>query len=186
MDKPMSDLHFRLMSFWCRFRDFFVPRKNVLEEVGIQPGFHVLDYGCGPGSYVSAAVDMVGESGRLYALDIHPFAIKKVQKIVSKKRLTNVETISSNCNTGLPDESLDVALLYDILHDLSEPHSVLIELHRVLKPDGILSVNDHHMKKDDITSEVTKEGLFGVSAGGNKTLNFCKGAALTRAADVSG
>ncbi len=51
MDKPMSNLHFRFMSFGYKFRDFFKPRKNVLREVDIRPGFHILDYGCGPGSY---------------------------------------------------------------------------------------------------------------------------------------
>ena len=50
MDKPISNFHFKFMSFGYKFRDGFSPRKDILKEVGIKPGFHVLDYGCGPGA----------------------------------------------------------------------------------------------------------------------------------------
>ena len=49
MDRPMSNFDFKFMSVGYKFRDFFLPRINILEEVGIKQGFHVLDYGCGPG-----------------------------------------------------------------------------------------------------------------------------------------
>jgi len=174
MDKPMSNFLFQFMSVGYKFRDFFLPRKNILEEVGIKPGFHVLDYGCGPGSYITPLAELVGESGKIYALDIHPLAIQKVQGIVSKKQLANVETILSDCKTGLPDHSLDMVLLYDIFHHLSDPGVVLRELHRVLKPDGILSFSDHHMRENEIVSEVTNSGLFTLSRKGQRTYTFLK------------
>ncbi|GAH52326.1 unnamed protein product, partial [marine sediment metagenome] len=80
-DKPQSNLDFRVMSTWFKFRDFVLPRKNILAEVDIKPGFYILDYGCGPGSYTIVAARLVGESGQVYALDIHPLAIQQVQKI---------------------------------------------------------------------------------------------------------
>jgi len=110
MDKPMSNFHFKFMSFGYKFRDFFLPPKNILKDVGIKRGFHVLDYGCGPGSYTIAAAELVGNSGRIYALDIHPLAIQSVQSIASKKQLTNVETICSNCKTGLQDNGVDACI----------------------------------------------------------------------------
>ena len=137
--KPKSNLDFSLMSLTYKFRDFCLPRMDILKEVGIEAGFHVLDYGCGPGSYVIPLAELVGESGKIYALDVHPLAIRAVQRIASRKRLTNVQTILSDCETGLPLDSVDVVLLYDILHDLDDPKGVLAELHRVLKPKGILS-----------------------------------------------
>ncbi len=174
MDKPMSDSHFKLMSFGYKFRDFFLPRMNVLKEAGIKPGFHVLDYGCGPGGYIIAAAELVGKSGKIYALDIHPLAIQRVQSITSKKQLTNVETICSDCKTGLPDKSIDVALLFDTLHGLSEPNEVLAELHRVLKPNGILSLSDHHLKEDEIRTKITDKGLFRLLRKGERVYNFSK------------
>ena len=174
MDKPASNLHFKVMSLGYKFRDLRLPRKNILKEVEIKPGFHVLDYGCGPGSYIIPLAELVGESGKIHALDIHPLAIQKVQDIASKKQLANVETILSDCQTALPDNSLDVVLLYDIFHHLSDRDSVLKELHRVLKPDGILSFGDHHMKESEIVSEVTNSGLFRLLRKGERTYTFLK------------
>ena len=67
----------------------------------------------------------------------------------AKNKLTNIETILSDRKTGLPDERIDVASLYDVFHDLTDPKGVLEELHRVLKLDGILSLSDHHLKQDE-------------------------------------
>jgi ubiquinone/menaquinone biosynthesis C-methylase UbiE len=162
------------MAFMYIFRDLLYPRESILKEVGIQPGFRVLDYGCGPGSYLIPLAELVGRSGRIHTLDVHPHAIQMVQDIASRKRLENVETILSDCRTGLPDQSMDVVLLYDTFHDLSDPDGVLTELHRVLKPNGILSFSDHHMKKNEITSRVTERGLFKLSKEGKRTFIFLK------------
>ena len=174
MDKVESNLGFRLMAFGYKFRDLRLPRMNILREVGIKPGFRVLDYGCGPGSYIIPLTELVGESGKVYALDIHPLAIRKVHGIASKNKLTNVETILSDCQTGLPDNSLDVVLLYDIFHHLSDPNRILKELHRVLKSGGVLSFSDHHMEEDEIVPGATNSGLFSLSRKGQRTYAFSK------------
>ena len=175
MGKPKSDIDFNLMSLTYRFRDFFLPRTDILNEVGIKEGFHVLDYGCGPGSYLAPLAELVGKSGKIYTLDMHPLAIKRVQNIASKSQLTNIETILSDRKTGLPDNSVDAVLLYDTFHDLSEPDRVLEELHRVLKPNGILSFSDHHMEDTEIVSKLTNRGLFRSSRKGRRTHTFLKG-----------
>jgi ubiquinone/menaquinone biosynthesis C-methylase UbiE len=174
MDKVESNFGFRFMALGYKFRDLRLPRKNVLIEVGIKPGFHVLDYGCGPGSYIVPLAQLVGESGKIYALDSYPLAIQKARDIASKKQLANVETILSDCKTGLRDSSLDVVLLYDIFHHLSGPNRILKELHRVLKLDGVLSLSDHHMKEDEIVSGVTNSGFFALSRKGRRTYSFLK------------
>jgi len=174
MDKPMSNFAFQFMSVGYKFRDFFLPRLNILKEVGIQQGFHVLDYGCGPGGYIIPLAELVGGSGKVYALDIHPLAIRKVQNIASKKQLANVETILSDCQTGLPDNILDAVLLYDAFHHLSDSDVVLRELHRILKPDGILSFSDHHMKEKEIVAEVTYDRLFRLLRKSQRTYTFLK------------
>lgn len=157
MGKPEPNLHYELMALSYKFRDFFLPRLNILKEVGIEPGFHVLDYGCGPESYMAPLAELVGESGKIYALDIHPLAIQKVQDIAARKGLGNIETIHSDHATGLENGVIDVVLLYDTYHDLTDPDCVLEELHRVLKPNSVLSFSDHHMKKEEIRSQITKK-----------------------------
>lgn len=169
-----SNISFRFMSLGFRLRDLRLPRREILKEAGIQTGFRVLDYGCGAGSYVPGLSELVGPSGKVYALDIHPLAVESVKRLVSKRRLTNVETILSDCRTGLPEESVDVALLYDIYHDLAEPRTVLKEIHRVLQPDGMLSFNDHHMKDEEVKEKLASGSLFRLAYKGRMAYKFSK------------
>ena len=130
--------------------------------------------GTGERTYIIPLTELVGESGEIYALDIHPLAIQKVQYIASKKQLANVKTILSDGQTGLKDNSLDVVLLYDAFHHLSDSEVVLKELYRVMKPDGVLSFSDHHMRENEIVSELTSSGLFRLSRKGQRTYTFSK------------
>ena len=135
----------------------------------------VLDFCCGPGSYTTAAAEMVGDEGRVYSLDVDSRAVQRVQKKVAKRQLKNVETILSDCTTGLSDGSRDLALLFDTFHELEKPRAVLAELHRVLKSDGVLSFNDHHLKEEsEIISGVTGGGLFKVLDKGKRVYIFSR------------
>ena len=105
-----------------------------------------------------------------------PVAIDTVKKLAKKNNLRNVETILSECNTGLPDNMVDVVLLYDAgpLHDLGYQNAILQELHRVLKPNGILSFSSHHVKEADIISAITNQNLFKLIEKGACTYSFAK------------
>lgn len=174
MGQSQSNLDFEFMCFWYKLRDFFSPPLNILKEVNIKPGYNILDFGCGPGSYSITTSRLVGEKGKIYALDIHPLAAKKVKYTAVKEGLHNIETIQSDCKTGLPDSSMDIILMYDVYHDLNNKLAVLEELHRILKPEGFLSFNDHNMKREYILLELTKEGLFKLGKENKKTYDFVK------------
>jgi ubiquinone/menaquinone biosynthesis C-methylase UbiE len=171
---PQSGLSFRLMSLMFKFRDIIRPRKDVLKDAGIKAGFQVLDFGCGPGGYILPLAKITGASGKIYALDINPQATKMMKEIAARKKLDNVETITSDGATGLPDGSLDAVLLYDVLHHLERPNEILKELHRVLKPEGFLTMSDHHMQEAEIVPAITGSGYFRLSRKGKKVYNFSK------------
>ena len=170
----MSNMWFRLMALEFKIRDYRHPRQEIVSEVGLKAGFRVLDYGCGPGGYVLPVSKAIGSTGKLYALDALPIAVEMVKKIVAKNELKNVETILSDCATGLPNEELDAVLLYDTFHDLADQSAVLSELHRVLKPNGLLSFSDHHMEENEITSKLAGTGLFKLQKKGKYTYSFAK------------
>jgi ubiquinone/menaquinone biosynthesis C-methylase UbiE len=170
----MSDFGFKVMALMFKIRDFFRPRRHIVQEAGIKEGFHVLDYGCGPGSYIKAVAELVGKSGKIYALDVQPLALDLVKKVAARNQLMNVETILSDCKTELPDDSIDVVLLYDTFHDLTDPTCVLEELHRVLKPNGTLSFSDHHMKENEIVSSLTNTGQFKLLKKAKRTYSLAK------------
>jgi ubiquinone/menaquinone biosynthesis C-methylase UbiE len=174
MDKPMPNFVFKVMILFFNIRDWFRPRKIILDEVEIKTGFHILDFGCGTGSYTQIVSALTGETGKVYALDIHPLSINRIQKMASASGFKNIETICSDGDTGLANESMDVILLYDIFHMLENQDKVLKELSRVLKTNGILSFSDHHMKDREIVSLITKNNLFQLVKKGKFTYSFAK------------
>jgi ubiquinone/menaquinone biosynthesis C-methylase UbiE len=169
-----SGFGFTLMSLGFKFRDMLRPRGNILKEVGIKTCSQVLDFGCGPGGYVLPVIKLIGNLGTLHAVDVNPTAIKAIQTLATKKKLANIRTILSDCDTGLQSASIDIILLYDILHELENREKVLTELHIVLKTEGILSLSDHHLEENQIINRVTEGGLFKLKSKGKKTLNFSK------------
>jgi ubiquinone/menaquinone biosynthesis C-methylase UbiE len=176
MGKIFSNFGFRIMTWMLRRRDrpeFYGP---VLAEAGISRGMTVLDFGCGPGIFSVAAAQIVGPIGNVYALDIHPSAILGVRARIEKGALDNVTTILSDCDTGLADESINVALLYDVFHmlKLKKKERVLAEICRVLKTDGILSFSDHHLREDMIVGPLTAGGKFKLVRRGARTFSFAK------------
>lgn len=150
----MSNLEFRFMSFYFRFRDYFAPPTKILEQIGIQAGSNILDFGAGSGSYSIAAAQLVGPTGAVYAADIHPLAIKEIRKNADTKRIKGISTILTDCETKLPDASIDVVLLFYVLHDFKKPDLIMKELVRVLKPKGILAVKDHKFDNAKVVSTI--------------------------------
>ena len=173
MTELVSNSLFRILAFMIATRDILVNLDKVVDEIGIKSGDIILDYGCGLGSFTIPAAKKTGEEGKVYALDIHPLAIKKTKKKAQKHKVSNVEYNLSDCKTGLDDASVDIVLFYDLLKSLITPQKQLKELHRILKPKGILCVKDIH-SDDAILSIVTEKGLFKLKTKGKKQFMFSK------------
>jgi ubiquinone/menaquinone biosynthesis C-methylase UbiE len=155
-----SNTSFRIMAWYLKFRERFRKPAEFVNTLGISDGHKVLDYGCGVGSYTIPAARLVGESGKVYALDIHPIAIERVEKRARKKGLSNIVTIQSDLTTGLPEEHLDFALLIDVFTWIDDKVSLLKEIHRILKPSGNLVFLIDHASPEDCKEIVEESGLF--------------------------
>ena len=156
MNKHQSNLDFRLMAFFFKIRDFFKPPVEKVDKIGLSSGDRVLDYGCGTGSYSVEVARQVGPEGIVYAADIHPLAIKKIQKRAKKQGLSNIHTIQTDCKTGLEEKSIDVVICFDMLHDVSNYQDVLSEIRRVMTEDAVFAFDDHHQEESEILSKFTE------------------------------
>ncbi|MFX0055731.1 MAG: class I SAM-dependent methyltransferase [Promethearchaeota archaeon] len=155
-----SNTSFRIMAWYLKFRERFRKPAEFVGTLGIKEGHNVLDYGCGVGSYTIPTARLVGESGKVYALDIHPIAIERVKKRSRKEGLANIETIQSDLATGLSDEHLDFALLIDVYTWIDDKIGLLKEIHRILKPSGKLVFLIDHASPEECKSNVEESGLF--------------------------
>lgn len=173
--RPMSNVGFRGMALYLKLRERFGKPRERLASIGLDRGQVVLDYGCGIGSYTLAAAQIVGDEGRVYALDIHPLAIQAVERRAREVKLANITIIHSDRETGLSDESVDVVLLYDVLHLVPDKGALLRELHRVLRPDGLLSVLPDHMEEEVFLRTMEAGKLFALQDRQGKVFAFRRG-----------
>lgn len=156
----LDRMHFGMMglvheNLYSLFRD---PYK-VLKAAGLRPGQKVLEVGCGPGFFTIPAARIVGEKGSVCALDISPLAIERVQQKIKREGVTNVKTILADAaHTGLPDESLDLVLVFGFAHHAGDHESIRAELHRVLKPGGILSTEGRLWDSSEPFQLVNRQG----------------------------
>jgi CAAX protease family protein len=123
--------------------------RPVLDRIGIRPGERVLELGPGPGAFTVGAAQRAGPDGRLIAVDIQPQMIAQAEQRVREAGLTNVEThVASAHHLPLDDGSVDRAFLITVLPEIPDPARALAELHRVLRPDGLLSITEEFSDPD--------------------------------------
>jgi ubiquinone/menaquinone biosynthesis C-methylase UbiE len=115
----------------------------VIDRTGIKPADVVLELGPGPGIYTVEVARRAGPEGRLITVDIQPEMIARVNERVRDSGLEYVEPIVADaCSLPLHDESIDRAFTSGVLGEIPDMESALIELRRVLKPEGVLSVTE--------------------------------------------
>jgi ubiquinone/menaquinone biosynthesis C-methylase UbiE len=121
---------------------------DMLKQLGISRGHTVLDFGCGYGAYTIPVAEIVGEQGRVYALDKDKEALDSLMHSGELAGLNNINRMetSGELEIGLTDESVDVVLLFDVFHSFYFPKAVdrrrlLGEIHRVMKPSAFLSIS---------------------------------------------
>jgi len=128
--------------------------EAFLKDIGIKKGDVVLDFGFGAGSYTIPAAKVVSKEGKVYAIDKDIESMHKLMEIAKNKGLENIipiHTKSEELKINLGSESIDVVLLYDVLHYMEnlERKKIYEEIYRILKTGGLLSVYPKHRKSDE-------------------------------------
>ncbi len=146
------------------FREWLTDHTTeVLTKVGVRKAQIILDYGCGSGTFTIPSARIVGKQGKVYAFEARPDLLERIKERASNEGLTNIETVLSDRskpNTNLQDESVDVILVYDVMHEIVDRLALLKELSRVLRRDGFLSVFPMHMGTDSMLDAIRECNLF--------------------------
>jgi len=133
---------------------------KLLRAAGLDQMKEVVEVGCGPGFFTIPAADMVGEKGHVYAIDINRRAIERVRRKIEKEELENVTPLCTDASeTGLPAESVDLAFVFGLRHVAGGLEKVLLELHRILRPGGILSLEKTKGSETSLRGAAEKAGF---------------------------
>lgn len=109
----------------------------------IRPGDVVLDIGAGSGTDALLASRLVGETGKVWALDITPPMLDRLKTTLQEAGITNVETIQGDAeHIPLPDGSVDVVTSNGVLNLVPDKRRAFAEIFRVLKPNGRVQLAD--------------------------------------------
>ena len=135
--------------------------SNTLADMGVGTSQVVLDFGCGSGTYTIPAAKLVGEHGRVYALDLDLKSLDRMEEKARKKGLKNITRISSTKGGEIPleDGSVDLMLLLDVLQEIDDWNALFDEANRILKPNGLVTVYPMHTNAEKIESLAKSKGL---------------------------
>lgn len=161
--------HARLMKWLAehpeeaQFKHQFMDKNpsEVLLEVGIRLGQVVLDFGCGSGTYTIPAAQLVGDGGRVYALDINSGFLDKVEQMARQEGLNNVVRIdaSGEEKIHLENEMIDVILFIDVLHLIKNREALFDEACRILKQGGSIITYPMHVAEKEVEVLAARRNL---------------------------
>ncbi len=138
-----------------------------MDILGIEPGKNVVDLGAGSGWFTVRAARRVTDTGRVYAVDINPEAIRYIEERSQKERLQNVKAILGHEDDPLlPANQIDAVLLLKTYHEVAKPVVLLRNLRVSLRPGakvGIIDRNgngeNHGVAREVVIREAASAGL---------------------------
>jgi predicted methyltransferase len=141
-DRPVANI---VSPIWHdeKERDAADEPAQLVRLLGIKSGITIADIGAGSGYYVARLSPIVGAGGRIIAEDIKPEYLRSLRKQVRDLGLQNVTvSLGEPHDPRLPADSVDVAILVHMYHEITQPYALLYNLVPALKPGARVGIVD--------------------------------------------
>lgn len=124
---------------------FSDPKHNI-EQFMIGEGSKVVEFGAGSGHYAIEAGKVVGESGKVFAIDVQPTLLERIKTLAKDNNLDNIETITADLEkrggSKLKDGSCDAGIVANVLFQIENKEDFSEEVARVIRPGGKILIVD--------------------------------------------
>lgn len=124
-----------------------IPPEATLRKMGLQEGMLVADVGCGTGYFAIPAAEMVGEKGRVWALDLSQGMLDELVRKNPPRNLT--VRLCGEADLPLEDASADVVLVAFVLHEVTRREEFLREIRRIMRPGAQVAVIDWKKQEEE-------------------------------------
>lgn len=146
---------------------------GALDAMDIRPGQTIADLGSGVGYMTLRMAKRVGPSGKVYGVDLQPGMLAELEKNAKAAGVSNIVPILGEpADPKLPEGQIDMLLMVDVYHEVSQPQAMIRKIRQALKPDGRLilleyraedpsiPINpDHKMTVEQVRAEIEPEGF---------------------------
>lgn len=118
-----------------------MPPKETLKRMLVTEGIDLLDIGAGTGYFSIPASQIVGEQGKVYAVDTSKEMLEELEQKFKQKDIKNIELIEgNNYNTNIKDNTVDYIFLSNVLHEVEDKILFLSNYLEKLYPEGKLGI----------------------------------------------
>lgn len=145
----------------------------TIAALEIKPGQTVADLGAGSGYYAFRIAPLVGEQGRVLAIDVEPRMLRIISERARRDGVKNVVTVlGTPSDPNLEPNSVDLLFMVDVYHELEYPYEVMTKVRQALKPGGRVALIEyraedpgvmikpvHKMTERQIVKELTAAGF---------------------------
>ena len=113
---------------------------KLLAALDLKPGMVVADVGAGTGYHSFRMAKVVGDTGKVLAVDVQPEMLKLVEARAKRDKVANVQAVpGEEADPKLPRRSVDLVLMVDVYHEFRRPYEMGDKLVAALKPGGRLA-----------------------------------------------
>lgn len=122
----------------------------IVKSMKLKPGMVVADIGAGTGYYTFRIAKLVPQ-GKVYAVEIQDELIDLLNKKKNETGANHVEVIlGDTLNVNLPENTVDLAILVDVYHELSWPREIIHSIGKSLKPGGKLLLVEYRGEDPEV------------------------------------
>ena len=149
----------------------------------VEPGMTVLDVGCGVGWFSIPMAAMVGEQGRVLAVDLQPQMLDMLRRRAERADVADrIETHPCRRDTLAINTPVDFALIFAMLHEVPDRQRLLAEVHDLLTPGGklLLAEPPLHVSKKKFAAELAAAESTGLTTIARPNLRWTQAALLQK------